>query len=101
LSINNEVVPTEIIHKEVIPNEMLAPAPKSPYQVVDELFDELKGKFPLVLVLSVDKDQRLHINGNSPNFPTIQWLLQKASFEVQLHEREEFIKNFNNNKEVA
>jgi len=76
-------------------NEINEVEPKTPFQTADEILDAQKGKFPLVLVLAVDSGNRVHINSNVTSFQTVQWLLNKAAFEVQLHEREEFIRSQN------
>ena len=66
--------------------------PKTPFQTADEVLENQKGKFPLVLILAVGSDNKVHINSNVGSYQTIQWLLGKAAFEVQLHEREDFLR---------
>lgn len=64
----------------------------------DTVLDGAKGKFDIVLVIGIDGKGNLDVSSTNNNYPVLQWLLTKASFELNIHE-----KNVNNQavEEVA
>lgn len=53
-----------------------------------DLFEDvLKTNPQQMLVVSLDDKGRIHFNTNMPNYPFIHYILNKATFEVHLHER--------------
>jgi len=52
------------------------------------ILDGAKGKFPIVMVIGLTEGNQLDITTNSPQYPTLQWILNRASFELLLHEKQ-------------
>lgn len=52
------------------------------------ILDGAKGKFPIVVVIGLTEENQLDITTNSPQYPTLQWVLSRASFELLLHEKQ-------------
>lgn len=53
----------------------------------DETLRGALGKFPVVVVIGVDKDGTLGFLTNKPDFAFMQWALSRGSFELNLHQR--------------
>lgn len=53
----------------------------------DKLLQEVQGRFPVVMVIGLDGSNLLDIVTNFPNYPAMQWLLNKASFELNMNEK--------------
>ena len=54
----------------------------------NSILDSAKGKFPIVVVIGLTENNQLDITTNSPQYPTLQWILNRGSFELLLHEKQ-------------
>lgn len=54
---------------------------------VDAKLDEAKGKFTAIAVVGVTEDGGFDLLTNVSQYSYIQWLLNKASFELFIHEK--------------
>lgn len=54
----------------------------------NSILDGAKGKFPIVVVIGLTEGNQLDVTTNSPQYPTLQWILNRASFELLLHEKQ-------------
>jgi len=54
----------------------------------DKILESAKGKYPVVLVLGVDGNDILNMITNVPQYQFMQWLINKASFELYINERD-------------
>jgi hypothetical protein len=54
----------------------------------NKILDDAKDKFPVVMVIGLTKENLLDVTTNIPQYPTLQWLLNRASFELLLHEKQ-------------
>jgi hypothetical protein len=54
----------------------------------NKVLDDAKDKFPVVMVIGLTKENLLDVTTNIPQYPTLQWLLNRASFELLLHEKQ-------------
>lgn len=53
----------------------------------DQVLNNAKGKFEVVLVIGLDSKNNLDVTSTNNNYPILQWLLNKASFELNIHEK--------------
>lgn len=61
---------------------------RSPLQVkANEVLNETMDKFEVVIVVGLTANGQIDINSNLPQYPTMQWLLDRAKFELLIHER--------------
>lgn len=61
---------------------------ETPFPTADDVLKEAVGKFPVVLVIGLDDGGRdIDFATNVPQYTFMQWLLQKAQFELNIHER--------------
>jgi hypothetical protein len=61
--------------------------PASKFPEADKILEEAKGRFPLVIVLGLNPQGQIDVTTNQPHYPTLQWLLNRAGFELLLHEK--------------
>mgnify|MGYP003110899735 FL=1 len=61
-----------------------APAPE---QTVDELLENMKGKYESVLVTGFNSDGHLFMASSVTNIPFMHWTLNKSIFELGLFEK--------------
>lgn len=54
---------------------------------VDEKLNEAKGKFTAVAIVGVTEEGGFDLLTNVSQYSYIQWLLNKASFELFIHEK--------------
>lgn len=60
---------------------------KAELSAADTVLDSAKGKFDIVLVIGLDGKGNLDVTSTNNNYPILQWLLTKASFELNIHEK--------------
>ena len=61
-----------------------APAPE---QTVDDLLDNMKGKYESVIVTGFNSDGHLFMSSSVTNIPFMHWTLKKSIFELGLFEK--------------
>lgn len=55
----------------------------------DKTITNALGKYDNVLILGIDKENKLlNIQSSLPNFPYMHWLLNRAVFEISLFENQ-------------
>jgi len=52
------------------------------------VLEAAKGKFPVVVVIGLTEGNQLDVTTNVPQYPTLQWILNRGSFELLLHEKQ-------------
>lgn len=69
--------------------EKLAEAASNPSatDLVNEVLEQSKGKFNSIVVIGFDVEGKFDIATTLNNYPSIQYLLSKAAFEMQVHEK--------------
>lgn len=53
----------------------------------NEALEECKSKFNVVLIIGLDDKGRVDINCNLPQYPTMQYMINRAGFELLVHEK--------------
>ena len=61
-----------------------APAPE---QTVDDLLENMKGKYESVIVTGFNSDGHLFMSSSVTNIPFMHWTLNKSIFELGLFEK--------------
>lgn len=51
------------------------------------VLEESKGKFEGVLIIGVTDSGQLDVNSNVTQYPWLQYVLQRAGFELLIHEK--------------
>ena len=57
------------------------------HKEVDSKLDEAKGKFTAIAVVGVTEDGSFDLLTNVSQYSYLQWLLNKGSFELFIHEK--------------
>lgn len=53
----------------------------------DTALENAKGKFEQVVVIGLDARNNVDISSSSNSYVVLQWLLNRASFELLIHEK--------------
>lgn len=53
----------------------------------DQALEAAKGKFQNVMVLGIDNKNNIDISSNNTSYVVLQWLLNRAIFELLIHEK--------------
>lgn len=56
-------------------------------KVADEILEQSKGKYSVALVVGINEANQLDISSTNNSYPVLQWLLNKAQFELNIHEK--------------
>jgi len=56
----------------------------------NKVLDESKSKFNIVLVIGLDEKGFIDVNCNLPQYPTMQYMINRAGFELLVHEKNAF-----------
>ncbi len=56
----------------------------------NQTLEEAKGKFSVVVVVGLLENGLIDITSNLPQYPTMQWMLDRAKFELHIHEKNSF-----------
>lgn len=77
---NDETVETETPVSE--PEQKLSPLADK----ANKVLEESKNKFDVVIVIGLDNKGKIDINANLPQYPTMQYMISRAAFELNVHE---------------
>lgn len=55
-------------------------------ELSDKILGEAQGKFQNVVVIGITQDSTIDISTTNPQYPVLHWLLNKALFNISIHE---------------
>lgn len=87
----DEVIGTvdiEDVPEPTVGNEEVRHSPLS--EKANKVLEESKDKFNIVLVIGLDTKGHIDINSNLPQYPTMQYMINRAGFELLIHEKNSF-----------
>jgi len=58
----------------------------TPPHITSVILDANKDKFPAVIVLGISEDGNINLDSNLTSYPMVQYILNKASFNLFVHE---------------
>lgn len=53
----------------------------------DQALENAKGKFQTTVVIGLDEKNNIDVSSSSNSYVVLQWLLNRASFELLIHEK--------------
>jgi len=72
---------------EVAPEIKLSPLA----QKANKVLEESKDKFNIIIVIGLDEKGNIDVNSNLPQYPTLQYMINRAGFELLIHEKNSFV----------
>ncbi len=59
---------------------------------VDKILDAAKGRFQVVATIGLLPDRNIDVVTSNNNYAILQWLLERAKYELLLHEKQSYMK---------
>lgn len=77
--------------QEKLPEEKVIESQIIDTSAADKSLDDAKGKFTVALTIGLLPDGNIDIATNNPNYAVLNWLLDRAQYELLGHEKQNYL----------